>query len=62
MTQLDDATFDMLRKAVRMARDHQVVSVAVLRRKLLEENPGEAEVIDRALVAWAEHEVEQAAG
>jgi len=56
MSEIDEATFDMLRRAVRMAREHQVASVNALRAKLLEAHPGDEAVIERALVSWANQE------
>jgi hypothetical protein len=59
--EIDEATFDMLRRAVRMAREHQLGSVAALRAKLVAEHPGDEPVIERALVAWASREAALAA-
>lgn len=54
--ELSDEAFDMLRLAVRMARDHQVRSLEQLRSKLISLHTGSGAVIDQALVAWANHE------
>jgi hypothetical protein len=58
--QMDEATFEMVRHAVRMARDQQVGTVERLRAKLLEDHPGNEGVIDQALLVWARHEAEAA--
>ncbi len=59
--EIDEATFEMLRRAVQMAREHQVSSVEALRAKLMSVHPGEGAVIERALVAWADREAALAA-
>ena len=59
--EMDESTFEMLRRAVRMAREHQVSSVEALRAKLMSERRGEGAVIERALVAWANREAALAA-
>jgi len=51
---LDDAVFEVLREAVRMARDEQVLTVAELRMRLQARGDGRDAVIDQALLVWAE--------
>lgn len=52
----DDATFDMLKAAVRSARDLQIQKVALLRAHLLRLFPDGAAQIDEALQLWADYE------
>lgn len=55
---LDDAVFEVLREAVRMARDEQLHTVAELRMRLQARGEGRDALIERALLVWAEREAQ----
>lgn len=55
---LDEAVFEVLREAVRMARGQQIRTVAELRKRLQAQGDGGDAVIDQALLVWAERAAE----
>lgn len=57
---LDETALQILMVAVRVARDHQVQKVAILKEKLEGLFPGQGEAVDSALRYWADYEVRKA--
>lgn len=55
---LDDAVFEVLHEAVRMARNEQIRTVVELRMRLQAQGKGRDALIDKALLVWAEREAQ----
>ena len=52
---LNEVGFEILRSAVRMARDGNINKIDVLREKLQERYPSEMDQIQLAISTWAQH-------
>ena len=54
---LSELQFDILKQAVNLARFERVRTVAAMRTRLLQANPGQDADVDAALLFWANYEV-----
>lgn len=53
--ELSAGGFEMLREAVNLARQHNIKTVAQLRKRMYQQNPSRTDDVDKGLRFWAAH-------